>query len=607
MVGCGVMSWDVDGVQTWLLKLGPSVSKPEVLACFKDNEVDGPTLLDLTADDLRDELGIKRLATRKILFDRVQELQYVEGSRHRKVAIAVQLECSEEDLAANGEPELAQTSTDFVEAVRTWQEDLQKARQVMEDAEFGSQVQAVELNRQWHIDANKEAAQELESHITRACALERVDAQAATAVHAACSAEQVRRALETAQVQAAAAASEAVLSSIPESASGSQSPRDLELLEAGGSEMAVAFLHESESLEHLLPAQDSILRHTEASSASSSSGAAASASAASSHPHPRSSEKSAAAAAGPVGAQKTIKVSRLRKCAACFEMKTDADLHTLQCEHAMCKHCLSRLFLDATQDLTLWPPRCCRQPIDLSIAKHVLSAHQELVFAERVEEAQAVKKMYCVNAHCSHFLNLDMIGTDKLDYACPKCSTALCLACKHAAHPGLTCKEAKNSRKDSAVEQQLQELADKKGWRRCGKCGVMVQLSGGCNHMTCRCGHHFCYACGKAWFRDDGERLCTCDLFEHENLLEEENRQVRNIEAVLRMPVPEVERQHIRERLMVDECHHGDWHHQKFHQKFGHFGLNVECSNCGFFMMHYCYQCGRCNDMVCHTCRFHRL
>ena len=210
--------------------------------------------------------------------------------------------------------------------------------------------------------------------------------------------------------------------------------------------------------------------------------------------------------------------------------------------------------------------------------------------------------MYCVNPYCSHFLNLDIIGTDKMEYACPKCATLLCLTCQHGAHPNATCEEAKQRRGESVEEQQFQELAGREGWRRCGRCGVMVQLSSGCNHMTCRCSHHFCYACGSKW-EEKGERLCKCDLWVEANLIREQERREQIFERVHQRPVREPERQQIREELQAGECQHGNWRKQDF----GMYGLNQVCSNCGFYMRHYCYQCGRCNDMVCYTCRFHRL
>ncbi|THH30196.1 hypothetical protein EUX98_g3975 [Antrodiella citrinella] len=63
-------------------------------------------------------------------------------------------------------------------------------------------------------------------------------------------------------------------------------------------------------------------------------------------------------------------------------------------------------------------------------------------------------------------------------------------------------------------------------WRRCPKCAVIVELAYGCNHITCRCGTHFCFKCGSLW--DIKKARCTrvpsCELWDEEMLLAERER-----------------------------------------------------------------------------------
>jgi hypothetical protein len=65
-------------------------------------------------------------------------------------------------------------------------------------------------------------------------------------------------------------------------------------------------------------------------------------------------------------------------------------------------------------------------------------------------------------------------------------------------------------------------MAQQQLWKRypAAGCGHIVERSEGCNHMRCRCGVDFCYACGSA-YKDShptagnvhGTPACECPLF----------------------------------------------------------------------------------------------
>lgn len=42
--------------------------------------------------------------------------------------------------------------------------------------------------------------------------------------------------------------------------------------------------------------------------------------------------------------------------------------------------------------------------------------------------------------------------------------------------------------------------------RQCRKCLARIEKNGGCNHMTCRCGHEICWQCGGDYVNKDGTR-----------------------------------------------------------------------------------------------------
>ena len=84
------------------------------------------------------------------------------------------------------------------------------------------------------------------------------------------------------------------------------------------------------------------------------------------------------------------------------------------------------------------------------------------------------------------------------DSLCANCKVKYCLKC-HKSHPHLTCVEYFRTLQKEDNETLFLQFANGSRFKICGRCGVWVEKQTGCNHITCRCGHQFCYVCGKDW------------------------------------------------------------------------------------------------------------
>ncbi len=67
-----VEDWDIDQVANWLKNM--SISE-EIIDTFKENEINGKTLIELNGDELKNDLGIKQLGRRKQLLEEIDKLK----------------------------------------------------------------------------------------------------------------------------------------------------------------------------------------------------------------------------------------------------------------------------------------------------------------------------------------------------------------------------------------------------------------------------------------------------------------------------------------------------------------------------------------------------
>ena len=203
------------------------------------------------------------------------------------------------------------------------------------------------------------------------------------------------------------------------------------------------------------------------------------------------------------------------ECVACTELVPGSSCaRPPDCGHFWCLVCLHRLFEDASKDETRYPPRCCgNNSFPLNSAKRFLRSDTVNDFNDFVTKSQYIP---CPDSGCSglvpraSFLN----GTG----ICETCHQWACGKCGRDVHPGVDC-----------VDQSLDILAQREGWKACPSCGYMIERVMGCNKMTlvalplalnrlitvlltihprCRCREQFCYLCVELYV--SGRPTCSC-------------------------------------------------------------------------------------------------
>ncbi|CRK20089.1 hypothetical protein BN1708_012737 [Verticillium longisporum] len=190
------------------------------------------------------------------------------------------------------------------------------------------------------------------------------------------------------------------------------------------------------------------------------------------------------------------------ECVSCLDDFPQSALVKITC-HSYCTPCFYRLITTACQNEQQWPPKCCLNTIPEETTLAHIPADLQKTFRRRAEEwAQpAPDRIYCSRPTCSRF-----IPTRRVDHATrtARCShrshPPTCTLCRGPAHPTA---EACPSDRDAALTEALAADA---GWMHCGACHALVEHREACQHMTCRCGHEFCYVCALPW------QTCGCTM-----------------------------------------------------------------------------------------------
>jgi hypothetical protein len=180
---------------------------------------------------------------------------------------------------------------------------------------------------------------------------------------------------------------------------------------------------------------------------------------------------------------------------------------TAPCAHLYCPECAIKLVETYARDESLHPIRCCNKPIPKKDIDNFLSNADDIsgyfIFQAKYEEysTPAKERIYCPSRDCNKFISRYLIHENGPNFVCPHCYSEVCMRCKRLAHPGESC---------DAEDQTIlfQQLIKKKKWQPCTRCGRTIERDAGCLHITCRCGHQFCYVCGGDYRGPD--RPCHC-------------------------------------------------------------------------------------------------
>jgi len=210
-----------------------------------------------------------------------------------------------------------------------------------------------------------------------------------------------------------------------------------------------------------------------------------------------------------------------KTCEICFEDKNSDVFKTLSCckHDASCTDCLCEIINTSLQAKTVaniqCPNRHCAQPINSqdidAINPNLSELFCDIAAQEYVNNEKHIK--HCPTPECPYsFINDQKV---KAAFKCPSCKHVYCSECRVQHAPEMTCEQA-HEHKQLIGDTNKRETANtewlQNNTKACPQCKTSVEKNKGCNHMTCKCSHQFCWLCLAGW------RTCSCPHFTNDQL-----------------------------------------------------------------------------------------
>jgi len=177
-------------------------------------------------------------------------------------------------------------------------------------------------------------------------------------------------------------------------------------------------------------------------------------------------------------------------CGICFSDYEEKDIFEFQCKHKFCNKCLGSWFsIQHAEGFRV--PTCaepeCKQKLDLSELRKCLAPMGMLSLCDKFEEFETLAFLSSQNdfIFCPHGCGSGGVYNKECqNWTCIDCKYNFCTHCLAEYHLNSCEEESEND-----------------NWKRnnnvklCPKCGISIQKTEGCSHMTCTCKYQFCYIC----------------------------------------------------------------------------------------------------------------
>jgi E3 ubiquitin-protein ligase RNF144 len=209
-------------------------------------------------------------------------------------------------------------------------------------------------------------------------------------------------------------------------------------------------------------------------------------------------------------------------CTICYDVTISGEQQIVNpsslCVHTMrtvCDSCIQRTIRMEINSKGNTSIKCCQKDCSVILTYNEVQKWAESDIFERFDasltrDALERNSEFC---WCSH----TGCGSGQFHYGrnsymvCHACKGKTCFTHRVVQHTGRTCTQYDA---DAAASEEVALIQAIDGIKRCPRegCGHGIEKNEGCMHMTCRCGHEFCWLCLNNW-KDTPRHAPTCQRY----------------------------------------------------------------------------------------------
>ena len=206
-----------------------------------------------------------------------------------------------------------------------------------------------------------------------------------------------------------------------------------------------------------------------------------------------------------------------KTCSVCLEDKSV--FYGLDCRHMFCSDCWrDHMGVSAKMDGDRVITHCkcpqypdCNYFPDESAWKVLADPHDFERYQNHLLSAyvkfNSDRVTFCGNPRCERVLHASkpFCGNEENEVRCSVCGYEFCFNCKDVVHAPATCQQWESWKMKKNDEEALLAEWLMKNTKLCPKpgCKHRLEKNEGCKHMTCKCGHEFCWDCLRPWSMHD--------------------------------------------------------------------------------------------------------